>query len=177
MEPNIDQQDVIETPAPEAETVEPEETLEEKVARLEQEKADVEAKNKKLYARLKETKEEKPEPKEEPKAPSKSNKLTPMDIIALSKADIPEEDIQEVLDYAEYKKIPVSEALKSPVVRATLSEKKEERASAQAANVRTTARGTQKVTPDKLLSDMKSGKVPDNDDDMQRLVKARLGLK
>jgi len=55
------------------------------------------------------------EVKETPK-----NDLTYLDTIALVKADVSDEDISDIMDYASMKKISVAEALKSSVVKSLL---------------------------------------------------------
>lgn len=64
--------------------------------------------------------------------------LSTKDFYALNKANVPEEDVDDVLEYARFKNIPVADALKSSVVKATLAEKAEVRRTAQATNTRST---------------------------------------
>src|SRR5690606_10314539 len=60
-------------------------------------------------------------PASEQTAPSQDN-LSQKDMFALIKADVHEDDISEVADYAKLKGITVAEALKAPVVKTILSE-------------------------------------------------------
>lgn len=100
--------------------------------------------------------------------------LAPKDVIALTKANIHEEDIDEVLEYAKYKKISVADALKSGVIKATLAEKQEHRATAQATNTGKTRSGSQKVSGDVLLKKAKeTGEVPESDAELDALIEAR----
>jgi len=101
--------------------------------------------------------------------------LSTMDIIALSKADIPNEDIEEVLEYAKFKKISIAEALKSSVVKATLADKSEIRKSAEATNTGNTRRGNSRTSDTEVLSNARKGILPkENDDDaIARLAKIR----
>jgi len=173
MENQIDEQEVIETPAPEQEEAPenpPQEEPDEQVTRLEKEKADLEAKNKQLYARLK-----KGTPKEEPVAQPQST-ISEKDIFALIKADVSEEDIDEVKRYASYRGISISEAVKDKTLKSILSERQEERTSANAANTRS-ARGTSKVTGESLLEKARQGDVPDKDEDIDKIVAARMAAK
>ena len=100
--------------------------------------------------------------------------LSSRDIIALTNANIAVDDIDVVLDYAKFKKISVAEALKSSVVKATLAENEEHRKTAAATNTGAGRRGVQQKSEDSLLSEFKSGKVPETDDEMDRLALARM---
>ena len=95
--------------------------------------------------------------------------LTAKDILAVSKAGIDPEDLDEVIEYANYKRIPIHEALKSSVVKATLAEKDELRKSAQATNTGTVRRSSSSV------ANARKGIMPDSDTDLARLVKLRRG--
>lgn len=99
------------------------------------------------------------------------------DIIALTKANIADDDIDVVLDYAKSKKISVAEALETSVIKATLAENEEHRKTASATNIGTSRRGIQQKSEDALLSEFKSGKIPETDDEMERLALARMKAK
>lgn len=117
-----------------------------------------------------------PKPKETAK-PSKLKELSDTDIIAVLKADIDQEDIEEVKDFAAYKKIPVSEALKNSGLKNILAARKEERATAAATNTSSSRRSASKISDDTLLGRAQKGEMPDSDDEIQRLVKARIQSK
>ncbi len=151
----------------EAEPEETPEVLKEKLA-----KATEYGENQKIRAEKAERKA-KETVKPEPVAETISTK----DILALSNAKVHEDDIDEVLDYAKYKKIPLAEALKSSVVKTLLSEKEEQRKVADATNVGATRRGSSKVSDEVLLDKASKGELPSSDEDMERLVRARKGLK
>jgi hypothetical protein len=105
----------------------------------------------------------------------RNEEMSSRDIIALTNANIAaDEDIDVVLDYAKFKKISVVEALKSSVVKATLAENEEHRKTAAATNTGTGRRGVQQKSEGSLLSEFKSGKVPETDDEMERLALARM---
>jgi hypothetical protein len=104
----------------------------------------------------------------------RNEEMSSRDIIALTKANIADEDIDVVLDYAKFKKISVAESLKSSVVKATLAENEEHRKTAAATNTGTGRRGVQQKSEGSLLSEFKSGKVPETDDEMERLALARM---
>lgn len=152
--------------APEATAEKSGETIEELRSRLA--KADELANNYKIRAEKAEkgNKAYKPETKN-------SAGLTSKDTIAIIKADIPEEDIDEVLDYAKYKGISVSEALRTDAMRATLGIKAEQRSMANAANTGGGRRGTAKISEAVLLHQASQGFVPDNDEDIARLIRAK----
>jgi len=114
--------------------------------------------------------------KQEVKSPIKSNSdLSTLDIIALSKADIVDEDIVEVLEYAKFKKISVSEALKSNVVKATLAEKKENRKAAEASSIGNSRRGVSNTNDTEILNNARKGNLPKETDDeaIMKLAKIR----
>ncbi len=121
---------------------------------------------------------EKPEPKEEPEAKtSTAGDLSSRDLFALMNAKVSEEDIDEVKEYAQLKKISISEALKTLTVKTILSEKAEQRKTANAANTGGSKRGSGKVTDELLLSNAKKGVLPEDDEEIQRLYKLRKGIK
>lgn len=169
METDIDQQDVIETPAPDAETVETpsevEESVEDRIARLEREKNELETKNRKLYARLKEDK------KPDTPVPT-SDGLSNRDLLFLAKADIHEDDLDDVLEWARFKKVPVAKAYE--MLKPTLSVRSEERRTALATQTKGGQRGAAKLDPESILARAeKTGEVPESDEGMQALFLAR----
>jgi len=105
-----------------------------------------------------------------------NDSLTQSDLLAIVRANIAEEDIDEVKDYAHLKNISVAEALKTSVVKTILSEKDEERKTANATNTGSGRRGSDRQTPSQLLENAKKGILPDNDDDLEKLILARKGL-
>jgi len=148
-------------------------------------KQKVDENNAKLYARTKKAegfelvegkwvKTQKPEPKPEP---VESQDLSQSDLIVLLRADVPEEDISEVTDYAKLKKISVAEALKSSVIKTLLSDKAEQRRSAEAANTGSNRRTAPSTTPEAILEKASTGELPDTDDGIQRLAEAHISAK
>lgn len=107
----------------------------------------------------------------------KPQNLSTRDTLAILKAGVHEDDLDEVLDFAAYKKISVAEALKSSTVRTLLSEKTEHRNTAAATSTGTQRRSSGKASDEKLLSDAQKGIMPESDEDMQRLVKLKMGIK
>jgi len=116
--------------------------------------------------------------KKETVVPSNESELTPKDIYALMNAKVEEEDIEQVADYAKFKKISIAEALKSTVVKSMLEESTEHRITAQATQIRGGTRGVAKVSGDDLLSKAeKTGEVPETDEGMQAIFKAKMARK
>lgn len=107
-------------------------------------------------------------------APKKQSDLSAVDIIAISKANIEAEDVEDVLDYAKYKGISIAEALKSSVIKATLSQKDELRKTAQATSTGTSRRGSASITDGQLLANAEKGIMPESDADYDRLAELRL---
>lgn len=104
----------------------------------------------------------------------KQDGLTTLDVLALTKANIETEDIDEIVEFAQFKKITVAEALKHSTVKTILKEKEEERRTAQATQTRGGARGTAKVSGDEILSKAaKTGQVPDSDEAFKEMFLAR----
>lgn len=130
------------------------------------------AKNQKIRAEKAEARDKKPEAKSE--SFKKDNDLSTMDIIALSKANIETEDMSEVLEYAKFKGISISEALKSPLIKATIAEKVEMRNTANATNTGGAKRSSGKVSDETLIANASKGNLPESDEDIDRLVKAKM---
>lgn len=162
-----------ETVEPAAETVE---TLtQEQIADLKK-KADVSSQNferaKKAEAELKEAREKLKET-----VPSKQVEgLSTPDILALSKANLADEDVEEVLDYAKFKKISVKEALSTPVLKNILGVKDQDRKNAAAINT-SAARGTPKVSEQDYLAKAQNGEIIDSEEGMAAIFKARTAQK
>lgn len=119
-------------------------------------------------------------PKEDKKADEAS--MSTKDFYALNKANVPEEDVDDVLEYAKFKGISVQEALNSSVVKATLAEKSETRRTAQATNTRQTRSQNTKTDGASIIANVKSGKGEDaipsaGTEDAEALFWARRGRK
>lgn len=135
---------------------------------------DAELKKAKELAENYKIRAEKAERKAKETAPTVGNSLSAADLLALSKADIDPDDLDEVLDYAKYKNVSIADALKSTVVKATLAEKQEYRKSASAVNTGVVRRPGTQASDDKLLTDARNGIMPSSEADMERLIKLRL---
>ena len=108
------------------------------------------------------------------KTQGKEPTLSVKDSARLQQAEIPVDDWDDVIEYANFKGIGISEALESSVVKATLSEKKEVRNTAKATNTGGGKRGTSKVSDEQLLANADKEKLPESDEDIARLAKARI---
>lgn len=165
---NTDAPEVLETPVTETETpIEPQaEPAVETPDETEQLRKDLEAereKNKKLFARAKKAEAEKG---------SLSDGLTVLDGLAIQGAGIDhEEDIQEAIDFAAYKKIPVREALKQDALKAILKDRAETRRTA-AANQTRSPRSAPSVSHDTFIQRAREGNVKETDID--KLTEARM---
>lgn len=106
---------------------------------------------------------------------SKYGELSALDIIAVTKANLDEDSLKEVMDYAKFKKISVSEAIKAPAVKAIISNLEENKRTAEATNTGYARRGTSKLSDDLLLRNSQKGILPDSDEDMERLIRLRRG--
>ena len=141
----------------------PQETPDAKRARL---KRQLEQHEKKFGFRTEQKVEQKP---------IASDGLTSKDTIALINAKVHEDDIDDIVEYAKFKKVSVSEALKSGVIKSTLAEKQEQRNTANATNTGKTRSGNAKLSGEALLEKAQStGDVPESDADMKALAEARL---
>lgn len=154
------------------------ESVEEIKARLEQErqareKAEELAKNYKIRAEKAERK-----PKIEPQETKKETQdLSTKDVLTLLQNNVPSDDIDEVVEYARFKNIPISEAIKAPTVKAILAERQENRTVAEASNTGTVRRGSSRISDEVLLSRASKGELPDSDEDLRRLIRLRKGIK
>ena len=107
-------------------------------------------------------------------APNTSNgDLSTQDLYTLMDAKVSAEDISDVTDWATHKKISISEALKSSVVKAILEEKQNSRKVASATNTGSARRGISEVSGEDLLANARNNKMPDIKD-IDKLVAARM---
>lgn len=119
--------------------------------------------------KVKETVEStKPEVKEE----KKDATLSQLDILALAKADVDESDLDLVIKWSQVNNISVREALADKTLKTVLSEKKEERATANATQTKG-ATTSAKVTPESILEKASQGQFPERDEDIEKLIAAK----
>lgn len=102
-----------------------------------------------------------------------SGDISTKDIFALTKANIDEDDIQDIQDYAKFKKISIAEALKSSVIKNTLKEKQEKRDTANATNTGNARHSITKVSDEMILDKAKKGQEVD----IEELVNAKWNQK
>ena len=86
-------------------------------------------------------------------------KLSIKDMHALK--DVHEDDIDDVIEYANFKKIPISEAKKSGAVQAILANKAETRKTAAATNTGGGKPPIKKLTDDALIGEVEKGNIPE----------------
>lgn len=110
-------------------------------------------------------------PKEE--APVSTN-LSNADLLAVMKANVHEDDMERVEKFAKMEGTSVREALKNPELKAMLALREEQRNTAVATNVTNARRGNSKISDDALLAKASSGNLPDSEDEINRLIAAKL---
>ncbi len=92
------------------------------------------------------------------------------DIRALQ--DIHDDDMEEVIAYAKFKGISISEAKKSPIIQTHLRTKEEERQTAAATNISGGRRGTSKLSEEELLEKIATESL--SDDEMVAAARAKI---
>lgn len=122
------------------------------------------AENQKIRAEKAE-KERKVEKKED------TSGLSTKDVIYLAKADIHEEDLSDVLDWAKFKNITVSEAHKQ--LKTALDVRNAERKTAEATNT-SASRASTVITGESLIDKAKQGQFSEKDEDIDKIVEARM---
>lgn len=161
MEQNQDEPEVLETPEEEIVDAPEEETIE-----------SLKEKNAKLYTRAKQAegfeevdgkwvKRPKPVVETKPALKAKETDLSTTDMYALMKADVPEEDLDEVKRAAKVLGVTVAEALKDPVTKGILERRQSLRKTADATNTNPARPGTKKVTDEHLLEEASKGNLPE----------------
>ena len=100
-----------------------------------------------------------------------SSTLSLKDQIALAKS-VDVDDIDEVVEFASYKKIAIADALKNPTLKAILSDREEQRKSAQATSTGTSRKSSNTVSDETLLANARKGNLPD-EKDFDRLIAAK----
>jgi len=110
-----------------------------------------------------------------PKQTPTAGELSQRDWLYLAKADVHDEDLNEVTNYASKNGITVKEA--HEYLKPILAVNAEQRNTANASNTGSSKRGSGKVSDETLLGNASKGTLPDNDADLQRLINARHGYK
>lgn len=99
-----------------------------------------------------------------PQNPS-TDTLSAKDAMLLAKADVDLEDVDEVISFANFKKITIKEALENKTLKSLLAENKEHRASAIAAQTKGSPRTGTKDTFSSLEQKALKGELPEEDID------------
>ena len=124
------------------------------------------------FRKKSEEKEEKPKPQKELETP-KELELSTADVIAITRAEIHEDDIQQVQDYAKFKGISVKDALKDGVLKTILADNEEKRKVAEATNTKITRRTPQKLSELEVYEKAEKGELPDDPADLARARTAK----
>lgn len=135
-------------------------------------KAEELAKNQKIRAEKAELEAKKNKPVGADLTPQKKESdYSLQDIRALS--DVHDEDVAEVVEFAKFKGISITEAKKHPVISALIETNKEFRATEAAKNSGKGKQGTSRTTDAELVEQAASGNLPDDDEGITRLAEAR----
>lgn len=102
---------------------------------------------------------------------SDKSKLDPSDVFVLVKANVLEEDVPDIVEYARFKKISIRDALQTNFVKALLSDKAEERATAEATHTGSARRSAGAKNSRDIINEASRGNLPD---DPTALAEARL---
>lgn len=93
------------------------------------------------------------------------------DLRAIS--SVHEDDVERLERFAKAENIPLKDAVRNPEWKAIEALRAEQRQTASAANVTNVRRGPTQVSEDTLLSNAASGKLPDSDAEIERLIAAK----
>jgi hypothetical protein len=121
-------------------------------------KAQEYARNQKIRA---EKAEEKPNKPTTTAKKDDDNNLSSVDTIAIIKANVHEDDIEEVIKASKLLGKSISETLKDATFKTILNTREEERKTAEAANTNTAKPGTKQVSGDELKQNLSKGQVPE----------------
>lgn len=100
--------------------------------------------------------------------------ITKTELYSLVKANVPDEDVNEVVIYARSHNISATEALKKDELKAMLKVRAEYRKTEEAANINISKRSAAKVPDDVILNEASKGNLPD---DPLELARARFEAK
>lgn len=116
---------------------------------------------------------EKPAPNKE--ATTEEQGLTGLDVLALTGAGVTNsEDVDYLIKTAKGFGLTLTEALKDKTIKAKLEEQQEERNTANATNTKGNSGGGGSKTGASILKDASNGKLPESDEDFDKLAKARI---
>ena len=104
--------------------------------------------------------------------------LTPKDTLALMEAKVTSDDIDEVVRVSKILGKTVAETLKDKTMQTILSERAEERKTAEIAQTGKNQRGSTKTTGADLLDRAeKTGEIPEDDEGMRKIFQAKMARK
>jgi len=103
--------------------------------------------------------------------------LSSKDLLSVMRANVHDDDLDEVIEFAKFKGISVSEAMNNDVVKTILSNNVEFRKTANTANTANARKGAQKVSGDTLKANLSKGEVPSTPEESEALYWARRGGK
>lgn len=146
---------------------------------VEDEEEEYTPREKQLYARLKKTEAELKAKKTAPEAqtPASNSNLSTSDLLAVMNANVHEDDMERVEKFAKMEGISIKESLKNPDLKAILDRRAEERTTASATNVTNTRRGSTKVSDEVIVANASKGRLPEDDEGIERLIAAKRKLK
>lgn len=162
------EEEVVEEVAEEVEATEDDELKTDKEAQLEKKVKELEAL---IVQNKKKSKVEHAEKSEAPKSD-----LSQKDLYALMTNKVHEDDIDEVVEYAKLKSLPVAEALKSGVIKAILKEKEEIRKTAEVTNTGVTRKSATAKDTDTLVNKARKGELPQTREEMVKVFNRMKGL-
>lgn len=98
--------------------------------------------------------------------------MSPKDYLALTENKITSEDFDVVTDWAKFRNVPISEAIKDKTLKTILNERSEERKTAEITNTKGGQRGVVTPTLGDLESRFEKGALPESD--IETLTNARM---
>jgi len=114
---------------------------------------------------------------DEPEDSTAKGELSSKDLLSVMRANVHDDDLDEVIEFAKFKGISVSEAMNNDVVKTILSNNTEFRKTANTANTANARKGAQKVSGDTLKANLSKGEVPSTPEESEALYWARRGGK
>lgn len=123
------------------------------------------ARAKKAEAKLKDQEPKEPRKEVKPKAKTEDLTLSQSDVLYLAKAEIHEEDVEELVRIAKIQNKTLKETHNLSWVRSWLAERDEERATAEATATKNRP-GSNKVKPSQVMEKARKGELPENPEDL-----------
>jgi len=160
----------------ETETLETEtedvEELKARVAKLEKEKQELYEMSKKAKGFVRDSDGKWVKKAHEVSKEAKKDDISMSELRSLISNNVPEEDTEKVLKYARMEGISISEALRTPELKAVLGVRAEMRKTAETSNAGKSRSGATKTSDETLLANARKGNLPQSDEDLSRLVRA-----